>query len=104
MTLTSTSRRLRVTTKQVNFPKSWNNTESKISDIILHTMDNFGGTGRNLNVTNEHNISSFMFHHRFDDANQLTVDFKKLETELLEEHLKNRSGKMYQNSYGTDRD
>ena len=56
-------------------------------------MDNFGGTGRNLNVTHEHRISSFMFHHRFDDANQLTVDFTKLETELLEEHLKNRMEK-----------
>ena len=63
-------------------------------------MDNFGSTGCNLNVTNEHNISSFMFHHRFYDANKLTVDFIKLE----EPNLKKRSGKVYLNSYGTERD
>ena len=92
-------------TKEVNFPKSWNITESKISDIILHTMDNFGCTGCNLNMAREHRISSFMFHHQFYDASQLTVDFTKLETEVLEEpNPKNRNGNVHQNSYETERD
>ena len=103
--LTSTSHRLRATTKQVNFPKSWNITEGKISDIILHTVNNFGGTRCNLIVAHGHRISSFMFHHQFYDANQLPVDFTKLELELLEEpNLKKRSGEVYQNSYGTESD
>ena len=105
MALTSTSPRLLVTTKEVNFPKSWNITESKLSDIVLHTMDNFGGTGCNLNVAHERRISSFMFHHRFYDASQLPVDFSQQETEFLEEpNVKNRRGKVHQNGYGTERE
>ena len=48
-------------------------------------MDNFGGTGCNLNVSHEHRITSFIFHHPFYDANQLTVDFTKINRKVQEE-------------------